>query len=577
MSSKVTFVESLEEAHSFLRWLGESRPVLAIDTETTGLRPYHTDQLRITSFAGVDESYVVSNLRWRGVIEKALREYQGQVVFHNAIFDLGFFKAHGYPLPARHQVNDTMILDHLIDPGRSHTLDQCARRELPAMRKLNFKKYMLENGYTWATVPENNEFYYGYCGLDAIITAQVWEQLSTTLGNFGDVSQVAYDREMSVVDICLQMGHNGIGINEGKVEDLAEEYDRQINELRKNLHNFNVQNPNSRAQIEAALRVEIDWEPEDFTLSGEVSTTKKVLQGLESQVAEMVLELRRLSKLKSSYLDVFMAEADVNGRCHPEYRTLRARTGRMSVARPAFQTLPRGSKIREYVIAGEGNKLVSIDLDGIEMRILAHYSQDPTLLSALRAGEDVHLATAKTLYKDQGMAKSDPRRQLAKNTNFCIVYGGGPSKVAETAGVELSVAQEIMDRYASSMSGVSRLMDSVSAKGMERLEAGQQPHINTWGGRVANSARTKIYTLTNYLIQGSAADVMKEMMLGLDAAGLTDYMRMIVHDEVLFEFPEKDAVELTKESSAQMTWTDRLSVPITASASEPGSNWGVLK
>lgn len=576
--AELHLVETLDEAQAFLSWLGERRPVLGLDTETTGLRPYATDHLRLVQFGDARTGWAVSYRNWRGLIEQALGQYDGPVALHNANFDLHFLAQAGLPLPPLHRLHDTMLMDHLLDPMRAHGLKAVGERLWPGSGAGQFEldNDMRRNKWTWATVPENLRSYWVYSAWDPVLTARVAENLWPQIHERGLVDQ--YHREMAVQDIAYRMERKGLLIDPAYTDGLRAEWSTEMHELEAELEALGVGNPSAARQVAQAMQLTENWEPDDWTETGQPKMDEKVLKGIDSEISRRVLRFRRLRKWIGTYLETFLRDRDENDRLHPSIRTLRARTGRMSITGPPMQTLPSaksgyGYHIRRCIVVPPGKALWAIDYDIQELRLFAHYSGDPAYMEAFAGGRDLHSYIAQLVYQDPTIGKGDQRREIAKAVGYARLYGAGPDKIADTAGVTAEEVRHFMQTFDATFTRAGEFIKELDTIGRRRLVEEGRPYVVTWGGRTLPADPDRIYALLNYLIQGTAADVLKVKMLELDGAGLGDSMLLPVHDELLFEFDEGDT-EGPELARKIMEEHDAFSVPLLCGASGPYPDWG---
>jgi DNA polymerase-1 len=217
---------------------------------------------------------------------------------------------------------------------------------------------------------------------------------------------------------------------------------------------------------------------------------------------------------------------------------------------------------------------VAIDYDNIEMKLLAHFCQDPKMLEAARTS-DMHATMARIAYKDDSIDKSDPRRQTFKNANFAKAFVAGLERFADTAGMELEAAKEFLDFYDHEFPGVKAFQKRVEHVGKQRLATTGRGYVKSPLGRIHFAEEDKLYTLVNSLDQGTAADAFKQSLVDLDNSGFGDYLLLPVHDEIDMELPSESFQEMIPEIEKVMTQT-HWSVPLTVSSSY-GSCWGEAK
>lgn len=571
--ARLHMVDSVEEAGDFLRWLGQRRDVLAIDTETTGLRLFAGDTVRLVQFGDTEEGWSISARRWYGVIEQALRLYDRPTVFHNANFDQHALDQVGLPLPPSRLIHDTYIMDHLIDPLRSHRLKQVAERlwygSTAGESVLNEVKRV--NKWDWKTIPEDHPAYWSYSAWDTVLTARVagelWPQVNALR------MREAYDREMAVQDIARRMENRGIYVDRRYTAALKEEWRIERETLIAELNALGLSNPGSNRQIAQAMQLTEQWDPDDWTDTGQPKVDSKILKGIDSDISRRVLRFRRLTKWTSSYLDQFLFESDNNGLLHPGVNSLAAKTGRMSMNRPPFHQLPRGPFIRTGVVPAEGNALWTADYDGQEFRVFAHWTGDPGLIAACNADVDIHTYSARLMYNDPTITKADPRRSSAKNGRYGRMYGAGPRKLSDTLGVTEGEARVWLENDDRMFPAIKAFMRQIEGTARERYLTEGLPYVWSIGGRRLATYSDSLYKLTNYKIQGDSADILKMKAIEMDAAGLMEYVRLFVHDETVIEAPIGN-IEIPTEVANIMQDTTTLSVPLPCVATGPYKSWG---
>jgi DNA polymerase-1 len=257
-----------------------------------------------------------------------------------------------------------------------------------------------------------------------------------------------------------------------------------------------------------------------------------------------------------------------------------ARTGRMSIQNPALQTLPKGDDTvrRAFLPKDDDHVIITSDLDQVEFRMFAHLSEDPNLISLFHTadatGSDPFTEIGREIYREPGMQKSDKRRALIKGVVYGRLYGAGVAKQAVTAGVPEEQMRAVSNAFDRRFPGMQTFQKDVERVGTARLEGEGIGYINTWTGRRIPCDDDRVYTLTNYLIQGGAAEVFKSNLVKLDQADLTDLLIVPVHDEIVLNAPREDAEEIKELVRKCMTTTEGWSVPLTADADGPLENWG---
>lgn len=578
-------VTNVDEAYEFMRWLGERRTTpLACDTETTGLSPHEPGAgLRLVQFGDAMTGWAIPFERWGGVVMEALGKFEGPLIFHNIAFEARWLKTHaGYELPW-HRSHDTMIGAHLVDPTASVALKTLSaryidRRAVAGQRLLD--EAMAANKWTWATVPIEYDGYWNYACLDTILTARLWEHLDAH-----NRYPRAYELEMATRRVASMMEDAGSPIDPDycqlKFDELNSYAERVADWGAKEL-GIKLGSGPQLAKWFAANGGEIT----EFTAKGSPSVNKYQLRMFANgssnarvqSVAKIVLDMRRAQKLATTYFSNFLNDHR-DGLLHPEIRTLRARTGRMSITKPALQTLPRGEAVvRNAFIPHDGHALISSDWSQIEMRLMAHFSADPDLqkafITADETGGDFFAEMGKIIFADPGFNKKDKRRALVKGTMYGACYGAGVGKMAETAGVTFDSMKVVSDGVFGAFPGMRKFQQAVEDVGARREKTEGQGYILTPIGRRLPCDEGRVYTLVNYLLQSTAADCLKKTMVSLDHAGLGPYLKLPVHDELIFSVPTEDVRDVMREVHQIMTITDEFAIPIPADPEGPLTRWG---
>lgn len=572
-------VETVAEAQEFLRWLDQRRPVLAVDTETTGLKWWTPNFLRLIQFGDTETGWTISARRWLGVAEEALRRYDGPVVFHNASFDLHSLAVSGLPIPSR--VHDTKIMHHLLRNDANHSLKPISEARWGPAATIGQKLLdagKAKHGWDWATVPEDFPPYGVYAAMDTVLTARLAEEL------WPQVPAEQYEMEMAVQLLMHQAETRGMRIDPTYTELLREQWVEEAAGLRAELREYGLENPSSGKQLSTFLSDSCGWEPEDWTDTGQPKLDKVVLaelmtrSGLTADVAERVVRYKRLVKWVGTYLDTFLSDRDSTDHLHASINTMGARTGRMSISGPPLQQLPRGPEVRRCVVPEEGEKLYGIDYDAQELRVFAHYAGELGLIHAINEGLDMHSYAASMAYRMPIEDVPKPFRQIAKNVQYSRIYGAGPAKMAATAGVPEAEIVHFINAYDAAFPDVDRFMRQVEGVARQRLAQEGRAYVTTWGGRVVGVEPDKTYALVNYLVQGTCADLLKRKLLTLQAAGLAEHIVIPVHDEVLFSLPDDpDGEAAARDATSILLETDAFTVPLTVEANGPADSWGALK
>lgn len=558
----LTLVEEYEEVENFLRWLGERRPVLGVDIETTGLSFAH-DRIRLVQFGDARHGWALPYDEWKGVVRHVLDSYEGKIVLQHAKFDASFLQRDGLPFPWE-RTHDTMMMSFLVDSLGPKSLKPAAALYVdPKARagEQELKREMAKNRWGYADIPINHPLYWSYAALDTSITALLAETLWPRVQPFRE----AYDIELACERVLCDMEMRGMRIDyeycKSKQYWLLAELERLQGALAVMVGDSDF-NPNAPAQVAAAIKAEgIDLKK--MTPNGQPSVDDSVLKAVAragSKVADLVLEARTNQKLLGAYFDNFI-QYHSNGILHPHINQLAARTGRMSVTEPALQQIPRKALVRDAFIPRDGNKLLLVDYDNEELRVAAHFSEDEKMMAALLEGRDLHGETAEFIY---GKGYTREQRGTAKGAMFAKAYGAGAPRIAEATGLPLNEADHLSRSLDRLYPGLTRTMGTVMNAVRARGAKDGFGYVKLIDGRHLRVKADKAYVGFNALIQGSCAVVLKQALVDLDAAGFGEYIALPIHDEVIFDVPAEDVEEVRKEVCAIMTRED-FKVPLTVS------------
>lgn len=570
---QVHLVDSVAEAGELMSWLGERRPVLAVDTETTGFNAWDGD-LRLIQIGDAMQGWAIPWHLWGGVFVEAMKKYEGPITFHNAAFDARWLTVHTpFEIPW-HRTHDTMIMAHVLDPTQQVGLKPLSNRFVDRRASAGeflLKEAFAKNKWDWSTVPIDFGPYWEYGALDTVLTARLWEQFRADL-RYPEV----YELEMGTRRVVSNMEDAGSPIDVQYCSDQYQELTDRVNRAKNwwlETYEIKVNSAPALVKFFTGLGANIDRK----TASGAPSMDKAMLRILakEFPLADHILQIRKAEKLANTYFLNFINK-NVDGVLHPSIRTLGARTGRMSMTDPALQTLPKGEPtVRDAFIPREGEVLISADYDQIEMRLMAHFSKDPGLAAAFASDTDFFVGLARQVFGDPTIEKGDKRRDIVKGVAYGKAYGAGVTKMAETAGLRFDVMKPSVDAFDHSYPGVLRFQNEVGNIGQLRERTEGIGYVNTPFGRRLPADEGRTYTLVNYLLQSHAAEILKRALLNLDRAGLGGAMLLPVHDEVIFSIPKDDVEEASRLIKQCMEVTDgSYLVPLTAGVEGPYPRWG---
>ena len=422
---------------------------------------------------------------------------------------------------------------------------------------------------------------------EADTTYQSKEKLESVLKENG-LHELFHRVEIPLIEVLSEMERNGVKIDRQPLRDMSKRLDTELNKLTERIFfiagcEFNI---NSPKQLQEVLFERLKLKPSKRTKTG-LSTDVEVLQQLSihHDLPAFILEYRQLSKLKSTYVDALLELINPNtGRIHTSFNQTVTATGRLSSSDPNLQNIPVrtefGREIRKAFIAEEGSLILSADYSQIELRILAHVSQDDVLMDAFKKNEDIHERTACEVFGViPGMVTPEMRR-MAKAVNFGIVYGISPFGLSRDLGISREKAKGFIDNYFSRHKGVKKYLDR-SLK-----EAYEKGYVTTLLQRrrylpdlKSKNRQTKEFAeraAINTPIQGSAADMIKLAMINIHSRLKEERQKteMIiqVHDELVFEVPEAEIESVKKLVKDEMEGVMNLSVPIVAEI-HTGKNW----
>lgn len=559
---QVHLVENMDEVGQFLRWLGERRPVLGLDIETSGLSIAH-DRIRLVQFGDARHGWALPYDEWKGVIRHAITAYEGKFALQHAKFDAGFLIRDGIPFPW-HRAHDTMLMSFLYDSLGPRGLKPAAALYVtPEARRgeQELKAIMHKRRWGYGDVPIQLPEYWGYGAMDTVLTALLAEKLWPKVQTY----RQAYDLELACERVLCDMEGRGVAVD-------LDYCNAQLPLLRSQLADVMTRlpadfNPNSPPQIVAYL-TEAGVSLTEKTKSGLMSTKDEVLASIDHPVAAQVLEARTLTKLIGAYFENFL-EFQKDGRVHPHIKQVAAKTGRMSITEPALQQIPRKKLVRDaFIPDDESEVMVLIDYDNEELRVAASISGDETMIKAFEEGRDLHMETAVQLY---GAEHAAERRSNAKNTTFSWLFGAGDERIAKTGGVPVYQASTLKRGLAARYPGVARSMQDVIRVVRQRAVNGYG-YVVLGNGSHIRIPTEKAYKGWNGRIQGECAVILKQSIVDLDAAGYGEFIRLPVHDELVFSVPRDIVDDVLPGIKEVMTRTE-YRVPLTVSEKQV-ERWG---
>lgn len=592
---------------------------IAVDTEGTGLDIFAAGwRLRTVQFGNADRAIVIPLEDEDGCAIPENREHVTKllkqaiagtgVVCHNATFDALSLSREGLIsleelLP---KLTDTRTMAHILDPrqpqegGIGHGLKQlCAEFVDPTAPDTQgdltsvFRSLRLTKATGFAQIPIDNDTYLLYAGLDVILTSRLFQAIWKRVINEGFADLFKF--ELRVQRFLARVQYRGFKIDVDYAKQLIKDLHNEADDAKVIASNLGVLNVNAPKQVADAL-INTGVELTKQTKTGAWSVDSEVLDGLTKDgnpIAEAVTTAKRAMKWSTAYAEAMLNGRDETDHVHASINSLQARTARMSISNPPLQQLPsRGKnawKIRRMVIPDEGMVLISSDYDAIEMRVFAALAGVQPMIDAIFAGEDLHNTTAGLIYGPEIKALCDrwkdapdedqappeykdakAKRNIAKMANFLTVYGGGAGKLAMQARIPLDEAESFLRIYHAAYPEIRKFSRYLEQKALYGEPYGC---VVTPVGRRLPMDPKRMYAGLNYLIQSTAADVLKRALLRIDDAGMGHHVLLPVHDEVIAQAYEHEAERVAFRIGELMS--DEVNgIPITASGGIAGHNWG---
>ena len=582
-------------------WLAklQTAPLICVDTETTSLDPMSAKlvglsfsvvagcaaylPLKHDYFDAPDQlDFSTSLNKIKPILENPLIKKVGQ----NLKYDQHVLANHGITLQGI--AHDTLLQSYVLESHKTHGMDDLAERHL-GLKTISFEEVAGKGAKQVTFNQVTVEVAAEYAAEDADITLQLHQALYPQIAADAKLDFIYSQIEMPSSNALFTIERNGVLIDRDMLNIQSNEIGMKLISLENQAYElagqpFNLASPK---QLQEILFGKLGIKPLKKTPSGTPSTDEDVLQelALDYPLPKVLLEYRGLAKLKSTYTDKLPRMINPHtGRVHTRYNQAVAITGRLASSDPNLQNIPvrsaEGRRIREAFIAPAGCVIISADYSQIELRIMAHLSQDEGLLKAFAAGEDIHRATAAEIFGVEHATVDNEQRRYAKVINFGLIYGMSAFGLAQNLNIERSAAQSYIERYFARYPGVREYMnntrDAAKSKGYVETYFGRRlwvPEINSSNGlRRAGAERAAI----NAPMQGTAADLIKLAMIAvanwIESENLQSKLIMQVHDELVLEVPESE-LEMVKINLPQlMQHVAKLDVPLLAEVGV-GKNW----
>ena len=586
-------VESEEDIKALATLLSK-QPQFVFDTETTNIDVYSAELVGLSFAVKANEAWYLSMPVNQEECQKKLELlrplFEDESILkigQNLKYDISMLAQYG--IAVKGKLFDTMLAHYLIEPEQRHNMDYLAEVYLnyitipieDLIGKGRMQKTMRE-------VPVN--LVKEYAAEDADITLQLYEKLLPLLKENG-VEKLFYDIEMPLVPVLSRMEANGVRIDTENLQQISEAFGNEIHKIEEEIYAlagmpFNIASPKQLGEI-LFEKLHIDAKAKK-TKTGQYATGEDVLQKLlhKHPIVQKILDYRSFTKLKSTYLDALPALVNPkDGLIHTSYNQAVTATGRLSSNNPNLQNIPvrteKGREIRRaFVPRSEAYTLLAADYSQIELRIIAHLSQDPAMVADFNLGHDIHAATAAKVFHVPMDQVTKEQRSRAKAVNFGIIYGMSAFGLAERMELSRSEAADIIKKYFEEYAGIKEYMNRSIALAKERGYAetilGRRRYLRDINGANSVVRGFAERNAINAPIQGSSADMIKIAMIGihqeLERLKMQSKMILQVHDELVFDarLDELDALKAIVQD--KMVNALPLSVPVIVEMNT-GANW----
>ena len=593
--------ETILSEESLTKWLDKisNAELVCFDTETTSLDPLNARLVGMSfsveagsaAYLPLTHDYfdAPEQLNFANTLAKIkpiLENFNIKKVGQNLKYDKHVLANHGVALNGIS--HDTLLQSYVLESHRGHGMDELSERHLD-IKPISFAEVAGKGAkavtFNQVTVEVASE----YAAEDADITFQLHQALHPQVASQAKLDFIYSQVEIPSMECLFTIERNGVLIDAEMLRSQSNEIGLKLIDIEKQAFElagqpFNLASPK---QLQEILFDKLGIKPTKKTPSGAPSTDEDVLQelALDHPLPKVLLEYRGLAKLKSTYTDKLPRMINpATGRVHTSYNQAVAITGRLASSDPNLQNIPvrtqEGRRIREAFIAPQGSVIVSADYSQIELRIMAHLSQDKGMLQAFANNEDIHRATAAEVFGVEKDAVDSEQRRYAKVINFGLIYGMSAFGLAQNLNIDRKAAASYIERYFARYPGVRQYMDNT------REIAKKQGYVETYFGRrlwvpAINSANGiqragAERAAINAPMQGTAADLIKLAMIAVDKwlkdEKLQSKLIMQVHDELVLEVPGNE-LELVKQKLPElMQNVAKLDVPLLTEVGI-GSNW----
>lgn len=568
----------------------------AIDTETTALDYRRAEMVGFSIAFDAKDAYYIpfchdydgapTQLDRNSILEQIkpfIEDKNIQKIGHHLKYDAHIFANHGITLQGWYF--DTMLASYVLNATATrHGMDDVARLYLSHL-STSFEQIAGKGAKQKSFNQIEIEIAAHYAAEDAHVTYRLYEVLDAKLKKMPELNNILHQIEMPVAAVLTAMEERGIQLDPDFLAQLSESFSATMQTLEQRATDiageiFNIASPKQVGEI---LFDKLAVKGGKKTASGQYSTSESVLEKIEHPLAEVILEHRGLAKLKSTYTDRLVEQANQDTmRVHTSYHQALTTTGRLSSSDPNLQNIPIrneiGRQIRKAFIAPEGRTIIAADYSQIELRLMAHFSQDEALIDAFQHGQDIHKRTASEVL---GIALEDvtnDQRRQAKAVNFGLLYGMSEFGLTRQLGFTREESREYIKQYFHRYPGIYEYMQSTRQLALEQgyvqTVLGRRlytPDINARNVMVRKGAER---AAINAPLQGSAADLIKLAMIEVEKQLPKDQIKLLlqVHDELIFEADHDAVAILIPQISQIMSSVYPLSVPLDVDVGH-GQNW----
>ncbi len=594
--------ETVLTAEKLAEWVQalKAAPLIAFDTETDSLDPQRANLVGISLCVDVGKACYIplghayagapAQLPWllvRDALAPLLEDVAKPKLGQNGKYDIEVLARHG--IAVQGYAEDTLLASFVLDAGLNrHDMDALAERHL-GYSTIKYEEVCGKGAKQITFDQVDIERATAYAAEDADVTLRLHRVLKPRLEAEPGLLSVYREIEMPLVPVLARMERTGVRIDVAELKRQSADHAKRLHAIEQEAfaiagRSFNLDSPK---QLQALLFDELKLPALVKTPTGQPSTNEEALDAIADQheLPRLILEHRSLAKLKSTYTDKLPESVNPEtGRVHTRYNQSGAATGRLSSTDPNLQNIPirttEGRRIRAAFVAPEGRRILACDYSQIELRIMAHLSEDPGLLRAFAEGLDVHKATAAEVF---GVALSDvsgDQRRAAKAINFGLIYGMSAFGLARQLGIDRGQAQDYIALYFARYPGVRAYMDrtreQAKDKGYVETVFGRRLHLAEIRSRNQAQRAGAERAAINAPMQGTAADIIKRAMVQVDAWTQAHASRVLmlmqVHDELVFEVDADFVDEAKTEVIRRMSAAAELRVPLLVEAGV-GATW----